>query len=173
MAVKNILILDCETTGLFVSKGAELIEVGALLYNLEHRKVLQTCSAFLPCVTNDAFHINQIEPAWTQQANGYAAIEFILEMAYEADYIVAHNAQFDREFMATVIVRPHAFWDIPWVCTKNDFVWPAKMPRNRLQDLCNAMGVAYIDAHRALTDCQFLADCFSRVPDLQARFDLV
>lgn len=170
MPVKNVLILDTETTGIHPSN-AELIEVGALLYNLQYKKVIQTCAAFLPCKDNAAFHINYIEPEWTQQANGHGAIEMILEMAYEADCIVAHYAQFDKMFMATRIVAHHDFWEIPWVCTKSDFRWPVPLARRKLMDVCNAMGVPYVDAHRALTDCQFLADCFSKIGDLQERFD--
>ena len=92
-------------------------------------------------------------------------------MAREADAYVAHNASFDKTFFATAIGSEDIFWIKPWICTKNDFVWPVPLQRNRLQDVCAAMGVPYVEAHRALTDCQFIVDCFNRVPDLQLRID--
>ena len=173
MPVRNILILDTETNGLHPSKGALLIEIGALLYNIEHRKILQTLSAFLPCYENPVQHINNIEPVWTTQADGKWSVDALMDMSYNADCIVAHNAQFDKAFIESVVWEEHEFWKKKWICTKNDFKWPVHLARNRLQDVCNAMGVPYVDAHRALIDCHFLADCFSKVSDLQERFNLL
>ena len=168
--MRNVLILDTETTGLHPSQGALLIEIGALLYNIEHRVVVQTLSGFLPCQTNEVENINHIKAEWTRQCYPKWTLDGLCGMSDDADAIVAHNAQFDESFLKINVIDDD-FWKLPWICTKNDFQWPVKLARNRLQDVCVAMGVQYLDAHRALIDCQFIADCFSRVPDLKERLE--
>lgn len=169
--IQNILIIDTETTGLHPDKGAKLIEIGALLYNIKHKKVLQTFSTFLPCDENPVQDINNIDPAWTQIMTPIVpALDFLDKMAFNADYLVAHNAQFDKKF----IEHAYPLGDIlhsTWVCTKNDFKWPVTLYRNRLSDICEAMGVPYVNAHRALNDCAFIASCFDKIHDLEQRFE--
>ena len=167
--IKNILVVDTETTGLFPDKGAKLIEVGALLFNVQDQVVVQTLSGFLPCEINEAEHINHIKAEWTRHCNPEWVLDALCEMAYDAEAIVAHNAPFDKGFLQQYIVELHDFWSLPWICTKSKFQWPVHLARNRLQDVCTAMGVQYKDAHRSLSDCQFLVDCFKLIPDLQAR----
>lgn len=169
--IENILILDTETTGLDPMKGSKVIEIGALLYNLKHQQVIQTFSTLLRCEENPVQDINHIDPLWTQvHKEELAAIKFLGFMHRQASFIVAHNAQFDKKFMDTIDVDP-TFKDKKWICTKNDFRWPVSMFRNRLEDICNAMGVPYVDAHRALADCTLLAKCFDRVNDLEQRME--
>lgn len=167
----NIIILDVETTGLDPSKGAKLIEVGALLYNLRHRKVIQTVATLFSCDENKAIEINQIDPLLTQCSMGnHFPLIMLNDMAKHAIAIVAHNAEFDKKFMKLCLTLNHDFWDRPWLCTKKDFKWPVQLFRNRLQDVCEAMGIAYVNTHRSLNDCQFIADCFSLIDDLDSRF---
>lgn len=168
--IENVLIVDVETTGLHPSRGSVMIELGALLYNVHHRTVIQTLASFFPSKTNEARHINLIDPEWTTaKMDSELFLDTFVNMALSASAIVAHNAQFDREFLRANIVPQHDFWRIPWVCTKKDFKWPVRLSRQRLQDVCVAMGVPYVDAHRSLTDCQFIADCFTQVVDLHLR----
>lgn len=168
--MKNILIIDTETTGLDPLKGCKIIEVGAMLYNVKHKQILQNFSTLLPCEENPVQDINHIDPEWTRShENHNAAIQFLKDMAKNSDAIVAHNASFDKKFLRTIPELDSEFWVKRWICTKNDFKWPVQLYRNRLQDICTAMGVLYSDAHRALTDCNFLAMCFSKVSDLEMR----
>jgi DNA polymerase III subunit epsilon len=174
--IKNILIVDTETTGLNPGKD-KLIEIGALLFNLEHKTVLQTWSTLLPCDINPVQHINNIDPVWTRKfiiTTRY--IEAFGDMAYGSDLIVAHNAHFDRQFL----IHPSAPLNTEirtilaikrWACTRSDFLWPVPLSGRKLQNVCESMGVPYVNAHRALADCQFLADCFVKIPDLQERFN--
>lgn len=168
----NVLIVDTETTGLFPEKGAVCIEVGALLYSVTHKKVLQTFSTFLPCETNEVEHVNHIKAEWTRSLMAKEMpFRFLNEMGHYANFIVAHNAEFDKKFLLTIpALQGKQLFNTRWVCTKDHFPWPINLPRKRLQDVCEALKVPYVDAHRALTDCQFLADCFSKVADLEERF---
>jgi DNA polymerase-3 subunit epsilon len=169
--IENILILDTETTGLDPNKGAKVIEIGAILYNVKNKVAVQTLSTFLRCETNEAQHINHIEPAWTQaRKEELGAIKFLGLMARQASFIVAHYAQFDKKFMDTIPTDSH-FEQMKWVCTKKDFKWPMPLIHFRLEDICKALSVPYVDAHRALIDCSFLASCFSKVIDLEQRLE--
>lgn len=168
--MENVLIIDTETTGLEPSKGALCIEIGAMLYNVKHKVVLQNFSTFLPCTENPVENINNIKPEWTQvNKNTHSALHFLKDMAKNAQALVAHNADFDKRFLLTCEDLDIEFHSKRWICTKKDFKWPVQLYRNRLQDVCSAMGVAYADAHRALVDCAFIAACFSKVDDLEQR----
>ncbi len=167
--IENILILDTETTGLHPEKGAIVIEVAAHLFNIHHREIIQTFSTLLACDKNPAQDINNIDPEWTRvRKEEGAGLKFLGYMSHQADYIVAHNAAFDKKFMGTLKFDGH-FEQMKWICTQRDFKWPAQLVRYRLMDVCEAMGVPYVDAHRALNDCNFLAECFKKVDDLESR----
>ncbi len=171
--MSNLLILDTETTGLDPSKGAKVIEIGAVLYNIKHKQVIQSLSFFLPCHENPVQNINHIDPEWTQcNPNTHSALTFLQDMAKNCDYVVAHNADFDKRFMRTVI-NSTEFWEKRWICTKANFRWPVVLPRLRLEDVCNAMKVPYVNAHRAMSDCLLLAQCFTNVSDLESRFERI
>jgi DNA polymerase III subunit epsilon len=120
----------------------------------------------MPCATNEAEHINNIKAEWTR-CNKPTDISYnqLNAMADAAQYLVAHNAKFDKKFVANY----RGFVNTKWICTKDDFKWPVLLQRMRLQDICQAMGVQYVGAHRALNDCQFIADCFSKIGDLEER----
>jgi DNA polymerase-3 subunit epsilon len=168
--MENVLIIDTETTGLDPSKGAIMIEIGAMLYNLKHKQVLQNFSTFLPCDSNPVENINNIKAEVTREKMPVeAGLIFLKYMADKADAMVAHNAEFDRKFLQTNEILSGSFAGKKWICTKKDFRWPVQLYRNRLQDICSAMGVPYADAHRALIDCHFLALCFTKVDDLEQR----
>lgn len=171
--IENILILDTETTGLSPDKGDRVIELGAVLYNLKTKAVLQSFSTLYPCDKNPVGHINLITPEMTKCKMSHVHVMALLNsMINESQAIVAHNAAFDRKFVLNMPIGS-IFSLRKWICTKNDFKWPMQLYRNRLQDICEAMGVSYIDAHRALTDCNLLAQCFSKCTDLYQRFQWI
>lgn len=168
--IENILIIDTETTGLDPKK-CQVIEIGAILYNVKHKAVLQTYSSLIPCGTNPVEHINHISAASTNCEYPANAFNQILErMNVYAQVCVAHNASFDKKFLETLPCGAPILAN-KWICTKENFTWPVKLTRFRLEDICNAMGVPYVNAHRALSDCFLLASCFERVDDLEARFN--
>ncbi len=163
--IENILILDVETTGLD-PRSCKVIEIGVILYNLKERAILQNYSTLLPCEENPVEHINGIKADITRLDMPLSLTGHILtSMLHCSQAIVAHNASFDKGFMGTTAWGSQ-FLQHPWICTKNDFKWPVPLYRYRLQDICQAMSVPYIDAHRSLTDCNLLAQCFNKVDRL-------
>lgn len=69
-----------------------------------------------------------------------------------ADYLVAHNASFDRRVLrgccrAADIETP----DIPFLCTVFESCRGFRLRRNRLNDVCAQLGIA-VDHHKAYSD---------------------
>lgn len=168
--IENILILDTETTGLSPAKGDIIIEIAAVLFNIKHRSILQCFSTLLPCEENPVEHINQIKAEVTRVGYSLFNLDSIFIQLLEfSQACIAHNVLFDKKFIATLPFGS-LFLDKKWICTQKNFSWPVKLDRFRLQDVCLAMDVPYLNAHRALSDCLLLAECFKKIEDLEERF---
>ncbi len=172
--MKNVLILDLETSGLD-REHDEVIELGYVLWSVEHRSMVECYSAVLLGEGNAAEIFNAIPPgvrafgtdpeiAWT--IAGHAA--------QQADIVLAHQADFDRAFVwraassfessmpyegAADLLRP------TWVCTLEDMVWPVTSAYHSLVAIALAHGVAVTSAHRAINDCLLLARLLERLGD--------
>ncbi len=160
--MKRILIIDTETTGLDPKVDA-VIEVGAILYSVEHATALTAWSTLLPAGTNAAEAINRIPAAALSDAPDPSLCwANIASMAETAGAIVAHNAEFDRGFVPAILrtIRP-------WVCSKNDLEWPKQeKPGQSLVSLVLAHDLGIATAHRALADCDMLSRLFTRAREL-------
>lgn len=162
----NLLILDTETTGLILADGAELIEVGSILYSVPYRAILAQFSTLVPVkkAGQEDTHGISAEMANSVPYSVYsAAINLLSDMSLNADYAVAHNADFDKQFTPR-------FLDIPWLCTYEDFSFPPYKNSN-LVSLALSHGIAVKSAHRALNDCSLIAEIFSKRDDLEALID--
>ena len=167
--MKKILILDTETTGLDPADGAVVVELAAILFDVELRDVVAQCSVLLPSGSNDAQHVNRIKPELTRSAPGLMPpmLKAFYAMAHEADYAVAHNADFDRKWFGDGGSLPAL--ELRWICTMDDVKWPRNTKRGRPSVVSLALdyGVPVWAAHRALTDCVYLAEVMKREPDLK------
>lgn len=172
--MENLLILDTETTGLDAKTG-QIIEIGAVLYNVPTRCVIQQMSSLFTATENPAFEVNRISLDALQSSfffNEQGAIFMLMGLIQGCDAIVAHNAQFDREWIE---LKTHEkvielSKSKKWICTKEDFDWPVRAgtPLNLIH-IAVDLGVPVVTAHRALADCQLLAECFSKLSDLPER----
>jgi len=166
--MKKILILDTETTGLAPADGAVVIELAAILFDVELRDVVAQCSVLLPSGSNDAQHVNRIKPELTRSAPGLMPpmLKAFYAMAHQADYAVAHNADFDRKWFGDGGSLPAL--ELRWICTMDDVKWPRNTKRGRPSVVSLALDyeVPVWAAHRALTDCVYLAEVMKREPDL-------
>jgi DNA polymerase-3 subunit epsilon len=164
---QQLLILDTETTGLDPSSGA-CVEVGAVLFRVPERVVLAQVSFLLPVESNPAEPINGIPAAISQLPQPWqAGLSCFEAMLAAADAVVAHNAAFDRQWFGT--------GELPaisksWICSMDDIRWPAERQLRAnpsVRDLALAFGVPVWAAHRALTDCIYLAQVFERCANLE------
>ncbi|MFN9546164.1 MAG: 3'-5' exonuclease [Cyanobacteriota bacterium] len=164
---ERLLILDMETTALHPDAG-ECIEVGAVLFHVPTRSVLTQVSFLLPCRANGAEAINGIPAAVSRLEQPWRdAMRCFLAMATAADAILAHNAAFDRQWFGR---GPLPALDKPWICSMEDIAWPPERhlrARPSVRDLAIAHGVPVWAAHRALTDCTYLAQVLERCDDLE------
>ncbi|NJL00350.1 MAG: 3'-5' exonuclease [Spirulinaceae cyanobacterium SM2_1_0] len=168
----KLLIVDTETTGIDPDRD-RVIEVAAILYSVETRSSLYQMSALLPARENRAVRINRIAPAALQQLSPQLeqqSLELLQGLAREADYAVAHNAEFDQQWFGLgklPLLRDRTGEPLPWLCTMTDFTWPLASKSNEsLINLALSHGIGVSSAHRALTDCQLIAALFDRIPDL-------
>ena len=161
----KLLIIDTETTGIETSKGAVAIEVAATLFSVPFRASLQSVSFLLPTDSNPVAHINGIDPLITTLDQPWrTGMAFFREMAANADYAVAHNAEFDKKFFGLGhLEKLH----LPWLCSMSDFDW-GQLPGRSLRDLALAHGIAVMpDVHRAMPDVTLLATILSKRTDLE------
>ena len=163
----SLLILDTETSGLDPEVDS-CLEVGAILFDVASRSVLAQQSFLLPVETNAAEAINRIPAAVTRLPQPWSeGMSWFQNLVAAADVLVAHNAAFDRQWFGRGALPPVAR---PWLCSMDDIRWPAdRQLRSRpsVRDLALAYGVPVWAAHRALTDCIYLAEVFARCDDLE------
>lgn len=167
----RLLLLDCETTGLDLAS-EHLCEVGAVLFSVPHRSVLQQLSFLCPVLQNRAQDVNGIDPAITlepmPQPEAYRLFE---AMVKGADALVSHNVAFDRpwidRWLVAAGVGDSEALGKPWICTCEGISWEGLRPSPSLAALALAHGVPVWAAHRALTDCIYLAQVFERDPQLE------
>lgn len=167
--MKNVLIFDVETTGLNPAFDT-IIEVGCVLWSVEHRSILETYSCLLPAPGNAAVIHNGIPPAALQSAGEPEIVWAVVEqVAQKADAVVAHNVPFDRGFVEALGIR--CLLDLPWICTIEDVAWPTESKKG-LVFIALAHGVGVCASHRAVEDCLLLARLFERVTDMGERLEV-
>ncbi len=165
---ERLLILDTETTGLQSGRD-QCIEIGAVLFHVAERAVLDQVSFLLPCQENPAEPINGIRAAVTRTPQPWqAGLRFFEAMLEAADLVVAHNVKFDRAWFGR---DPLPAIAKPWLCSMEDIRWPASLRLKStpsVRDLALAHGVPVWAAHRALTDCIYISQVFERCGELES-----
>lgn len=158
--MKAVLILDTETTGLTASD--RVVEVGAVLWSVQHATTIACYSTLVDGPANPARHINGIPPeALGEGADESAVWERLSGWLSRADALVAHQADFDRKFAPSG-------WDCgkPWICSMNDIEWPQHSSSKSLVNILLQHGLGVSHAHRALTDAQNIARLLERCYDM-------
>lgn len=151
--MKLVAIVDTETSGLDPATG-ELLEVAYAVYSLEHGLV-SAGSVLVAAEANAASGVNGIALELVQDhgVSRSIASTWVGGASLEADTIVAHNADFDRQWLPEL-------HDRPWICTCNDVTWPEPVQSRSLTSIALAHGVGVVDAHRALTDVMTIVRLF-------------
>lgn len=162
MTLRNILILDTETTGLDPAKD-KLIEVGLVLYNLERGAIIHTASMLVDQPRDGldpaSEKVHGIPLDMLYMGETVARVDRMISwLANAADAYVAHNADFDRQW-----IEQDRANQLPWICTCNDITWPKCSESRSLTNIALAHGVGVVDAHRALTDCLTIARILTRL----------
>lgn len=160
MTLKRALILDTETTGLDPAVD-QVVEIACILFDLENGVPLTAWSSLVRAESNAAESINRIPVAALRVApepdRVFASASSYVKVA---DVILAHRADFDRGFVGSRLPER------PWVCTKFHVEWPGVRNGEHLVHLALDLGLGVSNAHRAMTDCDTLARCLTRVREL-------
>lgn len=171
---KTLLILDLETTGLDPATD-EIIELGAILYSVPDRTSIAQLSTLFPiAATNAAAAINRIpaEAARRLTADDLRIMMDVFQTWLDrADYLIAHNASFDRGWLGQLPTPTTNPIHKPWLCTFEHFQWPRNDKPTSLINTALNHGIGVSSAHRALTDCQLIAALFDRVDHFDTLLD--
>lgn len=163
--MKNVLLLDCETTGMDPAQGARCIEVAVQLYDIEQATPIVSFSSLMwdPAEKpdNPMEKVNGISAAMLMGAPTPADVwRRVRTISMGAECIVAHRAEFDMKF------TPPLWNGAKWVCTKSDFKWPRGLRGDHLVHLALGLGLGVIAAHRAMTDVDMMSRVLTRVAEL-------
>ena len=165
--IESVLILDTETTGLDENKN-EVIEIGCLLFHVPSKSVLSQLSFLLPVNVNEAQHINGIPVEVSNVSQPWKeGINFFLKMVASCDFIVAHNATFDKKWFGKGRLPD---LDKNWICSLEDINWSFKKnlkSRPSVSDLALAFNIPVWNLHRALADCYYISEVFKKVENLE------
>ena len=163
-----ITIIDFETTGLDPTTH-EVAEVGAVLFETEHRAILQEVATVLPIRDNPAAEINGLHPFVSQSLPKFPqrAIDAIESMVKASQYLVAYNSDFDRKWLGQVFPSIPLHSAPPWADAMV-MRWPRPCPRRDLVSVAVANGIPVVGAHRSLGDCRLVVELLRRLGDIDS-----
>ncbi|QNG60720.1 hypothetical protein H4O14_04200 [Bacillus sp. PAMC26568] len=153
------MILDVETTGLSPIQD-EIIEIGYVLFRYqtdtdvfleiteEHSYLREPLSLSSRKNYEFAYRIHSIP---FEDVKGKSFNDEIIKSAIQkADFIIAHNASFDRSFTAKMYPE---LYSKKWYCSARNIPWKTYGYRSaKLISLLHSHGLAAIQTHRALDD---------------------
>lgn len=172
MSIKEVVVLDIETTGFSLDKHAEIIEIGALRLDVEFSKVIGSFSTFVRpanAFTISAKITQVTNIAWDDVVNAPYIEEVLPKLAnfIGGSPIVAHNANFDwTRFLVPAFrtVGLHMVNDAICTMLLAKKLYPKRGSTGyNLESLCNMYGVSVSGHHRAFMDCRYTASLFIKL----------
>jgi DNA polymerase-3 subunit epsilon len=157
-AIKRVVVLDTETTGLDQSKEC-IIELAMLCVDVDTAtgrpvgrvQIYDGLEDPGKPIPREVVAITGITDA--DVAGQKLDESCIAALLQGADLVIAHNAGFDRPFVER---RLPSFSNVPWACSFADIDWKAHgLGSAKLESLAQFHGWFY-DAHRAEMDCHAL-----------------
>ena len=173
----NFVVLDLETTGFHgPEKGGRIIEIGAV--KVENFKIIDRFSTFVNPEMKIPQKITELTHITNDMVKNSPNIWNVIHKLWdfvEGYTIIAHNAKFDWDKYLKFYfqkIGKHTTNDV--VCTieksKEIFGLKKKLDNgetiklgHKLIDLCERMNVKLEGAHRAVNDCDALAQCFIKM----------
>ncbi len=155
----KILGLDFETTGLKAGQD-RVIEVGAVIWDTETKKPLTIYSELVKPegfigLSAEIHSITGIDDQtlYDYGIEGSAPFEKLLQLISGVDYVVAHNASFDKSFLDAEL----AFFNLPkceakWLDTLTDVPYRSSIQTRKLDYLAAEHKVLNPFSHRAVFD---------------------
>lgn len=175
------IVLDTETTGLEVSQGHRVIEIGCV--ELLHRRTTdQTFHQFLNPereIEEGALQVHGITQEFLSDKPKFEEIvDDFIKFLSGAELII-HNANFDIGFINAELTKAkHKITDIREFCQVTDSLELARKmhpgQKNSLDALCKRYEIdnSHRELHGALLDAQILADVYLTMTGGQATLTL-
>lgn len=174
------IVLDTETTGLEVSQGNRVIEIGCV--ELKNRRV--TANNFHHYINPEranepgAQQVHGITNEFLADKPKFVAIAPALWQYLEGAELIIHNAPFDLGFLNAEFARLGYERKIEEACTVTDTVLMARKlhpgQKNNLDALCKRYNVdnSRREHHGALLDAHLLADVYLAMTGGQSTLSL-
>ena len=173
----NFVVLDLETTGLQgPEKGGRIIEIGAV--KVENFEVVGRFSTFVNPEIKIPKKITEITNITNDMVKDAPNIWNVIHKLWdfiEGYTVVAHNASFDWDrFLKFYFnkIGKHVTNDVICTVEKSKEIFKSKEKyankqtnriNHKLIDLCERLDVKLEGAHRAVNDCDALAQCFIKM----------
>lgn len=152
---RNVLFVDTETTG--VGASDEPITVAAVLASVDCRTGL----------IRREFHsyYGEREPACVISPNAARVhgisvadllgkkfdLRLLVSLFIAADYVVAHNAEFDKRMLKSICAEDH-----DWRCSLRGVPWPGEVGGRSLDALCEHFSIQRPSPHNSMWDVRAL-----------------
>jgi len=167
----SAVIVDVETTGMSIRYGAEVVEIGLLLFRFnvetyEFIDIEDSYAALREPTDPIPRAVTRIHGITNEMVSGktldYDKMESIFN---RASFVVAHNAGFDKSFLEDLL--PMSV-DRPWKCSCFGIPWLKHGLQNRqLATLRDYFEISHEEAHRALADCEVVLEALKRPQHLR------
>lgn len=165
-----LLGFDTETTSLSAEEGY-ITEIGLVLFSTEHHQPVKMFGALVQVPVSLSTEITNLTGITNEMLSEFGisqgdALKAILAFAAKAEYLVAHNAPFDRGFLEALCKREgKAMPDKLFVDTRTDLVPEAYLlgKSASLKYLAADHGFVY-PAHRAMNDVLAMLQILDKYP---------
>lgn len=157
-----LLGVDLETTGLDETS-SDIIEVGAVLWDANKHKPVEMFSKLVKIKSEIPKEITELTGIDKEmlKTSGYSlnsVCNQLTKLMYKADYLVAHNAEFEQKFFkvledkSLLPVKNLNDEEFKWIDTKTDIPYNSVKGDGSLISIATNFGVFNVMPHRALPD---------------------
>lgn len=162
------VVLDTETTGIEVSQGHRVVEIGCQEI-LNRRRTGSTFHHYLNADRDSdpkAFEVHGLTREFLADKPRFKQIASALLDFVRGAEVLIHNADFDAGFVNAELARAGVTEKLESVCTVTDTLTMARKKhlgqKNSLDALCQRYGIdtSHRERHGALKDAQLLADVY-------------
>lgn len=166
--IETASIIDVETTGL--TPEDDIIELGIITFRFSKltAKIIDKIGEYQSlhepsCNIGPA--AKKVHGLSLSDVKGYCIDkEAVQEILDNSNILIAHNAGFDRRFMAKYFPKVNS---AIWYCTMSGIPWKSYgFPSRKLQDIVNKLGIEMEgDAHRGLNDAKAVLSILQKQND--------